>query len=112
MKKIILAKMGLDGHDKGLKIITRSLRDAGEEVIYLGLRQNAEAIIQAAIQEDADTIGISILSGSQVPLAKKLLSSMKKNKVNFRVLFGGIISKEDIITLKKMGISEVFPVEY
>jgi len=111
MKKIILAKMGLDGHDKGLKIIARSLRNAGEEVIYLGLRQNAEAIIQAAIQEDADTIGISILSGSQIPLAKKLLSSMKKNKVNFRVLFGGIISKEDIISLKKMGISEVFPVE-
>jgi len=111
MKKIILAKMGLDGHDKGLKIIARSLRDAGEEVIYLGLRQNAEVIIQAAIQEDADAIGISILSGSQVPLAKKLLSSMKENKVNFRVLFGGIISKEDIITLKKMGISEVFPVE-
>ena len=111
MKKIILAKMGLDGHDKGLKIIARSLRDAGEEVIYLGLRQNAEVIIQTAIQEDADTIGISILSGSQIPLAKKLLSSMKKNKVNFRVLFGGIISKEDIITLKKMGISEVFPGE-
>ncbi len=103
--------MGLDGHDKGLKVIARSLRDAGEEVIYLGLRQNAEVIIQAAIQEDADTIGISILSGSQIPLAKKLLSSMKKNKVNFRVLFGGIISKEDVITLKKMGISEVFPVE-
>ena len=93
MKKIILAKMGLDGHDKGLKIIARSLRDAGEEVIYLGLRQNAEAIIESAIQEDADAIGISVLSGSQVPLAKKLLSSMKKNKVNFRVLFGGIISK-------------------
>ena len=111
MKKIVLAKMGLDGHDKGLKIIARNLRDVGEEVVYLGLRQNAEAIIQAAIQEDADTIGISILSGSQIPLAKKLLSSMKKNKVNFRVLFGGIISKEDIITLKKMGISEVFPVE-
>jgi len=111
MKKIILAKMGLDGHDKGLKIIARSLRDAGEEVIYLGLRQNAEAIIQAAIQEDAETSGISILSGSKIPLAKKLLSSMKKNKVNFRVLFGGIISKEDIITLKKIGISEVFPVE-
>jgi methylmalonyl-CoA mutase N-terminal domain/subunit len=111
MKKIILAKMGLDGHDKGLKIIARSLRDAGEEVIYLGLRQNAEAIIQAAIQEDADVIGISILSGSQIPLAKKLLLSMKKNNVNFRILFGGVISKEDIVTLKKMGISEVFPVE-
>jgi methylmalonyl-CoA mutase N-terminal domain/subunit len=111
MKKIILAKMGLDGHDKGLKIIARSLRDAGEKVIYLGLRQNAEAIIQAAIQEDADVIGISILSGSQIPLAKKLLLSMKKNNVNFRILFGGVISKEDIVTLKKMGISEVFPVE-
>lgn len=111
MKKIILAKMGLDGHDKGLKIIARSLRDAGEEVIYLGLRQNAEAIIQAAIQEDADVIGISILSGSHIPLAKKLLLSMKKNNVNFRILFGGVISKEDIVILKKMGISEVFPVE-
>jgi methylmalonyl-CoA mutase, N-terminal domain len=111
MKKIILAKMGLDGHDKGLKIIARSLRDAGEEVIYLGLRQNAEAIIQAVIQEDADVIGISILSGSHIPLAKKLLLSMKKNNVNFRILFGGVIPKEDIVTLKKMGISEVFPVE-
>jgi len=111
MKKIILAKMGLDGHDKGLKIIARSLRDAGNEVIYLGLRQNAEVIIESAIQEDADTIGISVLSGSQIPLAKKLFLSMKKNNANFRILFGGIISKEDIVTLKKMGISEVFPVE-
>ena len=111
MKKIVLAKMGLDGHDKGLKIIARSLRNAGNEVIYLGLRQNAEAIIESAIQEDADAIGISVLSGSQVPLAKKLLLSMKKNNVNFRILFGGIISKEDVVTLKKMGISEVFPVE-
>ncbi len=111
MNKIILAKMGLDGHDKGIKIIAKSLRDTGNEVIYLGLRQSAEAIIQAAIQEDAKVIGISVLSGNHLSLAKKLVSSMKANQVNFRILFGGTISWGDISILKKLGITDVFPVE-
>ena len=108
--KIILAKMGLDGHDKGLKLIAKRLQNSGEEIVYLGLRQSADTIIQAAIQEDADVIGISVLSGSHIPLADKIISTMRKNKVHFRILFGGTIPHQDAVTLKKMGISEVLPV--
>ncbi|MDX9799520.1 MAG: methylmalonyl-CoA mutase family protein [Bacteroidales bacterium] len=108
--RIILAKMGLDGHDKGLKLIANRLQSLGEEVIYLGLRQSADNIVQSAIQEDADVIGISILSGSHISLAEKLLSTMKKNNVHFRIIFGGTIPLQDIATLKKIGISDALPV--
>lgn len=110
--KIILAKMGLDGHDKGLRIIARALTDAGAEVVYLGLRQSAESIVNAALQEDASDIGVSILSGIHLESAEKLLAVMKeKNCTDIRVSFGGTIPEQDAQQLEKMGVAGVFKVE-
>jgi len=107
--RVIIAKAGLDGHDRGAKVIAAAFRDAGIEVIYLGLRQTPEMIVEAALQEDADAIGISILSGAHMTVFKKILDTMKAKQVDSVLLFGGgIIPKEDIEKLKALGVGELF----
>jgi methylmalonyl-CoA mutase, C-terminal domain len=107
--RVLIAKPGLDGHDRGAKIIARALRDAGMEVIYTGLRQTPEMIATAAVQEDVDVIGLSILSGAHNTLCPQLMSLLREKGMNdVTVLLGGIIPEADIPTLKKAGIAEVF----
>ncbi len=107
--RVIIAKAGLDGHDRGAKVIAAAFRDAGIEVIYLGLRQTPEMIVEAALQEDADAIGISILSGAHMTVFKKILDTMKSKQLDNVLLFGGgIIPKEDIDKLKSIGVGELF----
>jgi methylmalonyl-CoA mutase C-terminal domain/subunit len=107
--RVLVAKPGLDGHDRGAKIIARSLRDAGMEVIYTGLRQTPEAIVTAALQEDVDAIGISILSGAHNTIVPRITELMRTQKLDDVLLIvGGIIPDEDIPGLKKVGVSEVF----
>ena len=107
--RVLVAKAGLDGHDRGAKVIAAALRDAGMEVIYLGLRQTAQMIVSAAIQEDVDAIGISILSGAHMTIFPNILDEMKKNDIEDVLLFGGgIIPEADIIRLKEMGVGELF----
>ena len=107
--RVLIAKAGLDGHDRGAKVIAAALRDAGMEVIYLGLRQTPEMIVSAAIQEDVDAIGISILSGAHMTLFPSILDEMKKHEVSDVLLFGGgIIPEEDLAKLKEMGVGELF----
>lgn len=107
--RILIAKAGLDGHDRGAKVIARALRDAGMEVIYTGLHQTTESIVRAAIQEDVDCIGLSILSGAHMTLFPDLLDKLKKEGADDITVFGGgIIPKEDIAALKKLGVKEVF----
>ncbi|MBK8945249.1 MAG: cobalamin B12-binding domain-containing protein [Ignavibacteriae bacterium] len=107
--RVLIAKAGLDGHDRGAKVIAAALRDAGMEVIYLGLRQTPEMIVSAAIQEDVDAIGLSILSGAHMTIFPRILDEMKKNEINDVLLFGGgIIPDEDIKKLKELGVGELF----
>jgi methylmalonyl-CoA mutase C-terminal domain/subunit len=107
--RVLVAKAGLDGHDRGAKVIAAALRDAGMEVIYTGLRQTPEMIVEAAVQEDVDVIGISILSGAHMTLFPKILNLMKSKEINDVLLTGGgIIPEEDIIQLKQMGVGELF----
>ena len=107
--RVLIAKAGLDGHDRGAKVIAASLRDAGMEVIYTGLRQTPEMIVEAAIQEDVDVIGISILSGAHMTILPKILSLMKEKGLDDVLLTGGgIIPEEDILELKKTGVGELF----
>ncbi|MFY9356352.1 MAG: cobalamin B12-binding domain-containing protein [Defluviitoga tunisiensis] len=106
--RVMIAKPGLDGHDRGAKIIARALRDAGMEVIYTGIRRTPEEIVEAAIQEDVDLIGLSILSGAHKILCKKITSLLKEREVEIPVILGGIIPEEDVSELKEMGIIEVF----
>jgi len=107
--RILIAKPGLDGHDRGAKIVARALRDAGFEVIYTGLHQTPEMIVSAAIQEDADAIGLSILSGAHDHLFKKVMELLKKEKAGDIIVFGGgIIPDEDIVRLKKIGVKKIF----
>jgi methylmalonyl-CoA mutase C-terminal domain/subunit len=107
--RILIAKAGLDGHDRGAKVIARALRDAGMEVIYTGLHQTTEAIVRAAIQEDVDCIGLSILSGAHMTLFPDLLEKLKKEGADDIAVFGGgIIPKDDIVTLKGLGVKEIF----
>jgi methylmalonyl-CoA mutase C-terminal domain/subunit len=107
--RVLIAKPGLDGHDRGAKIIARALRDAGMEVIYTGLRQTPEMIASAAVQEDVDVIGLSILSGAHNTLCPRLLELLREKGMNdVAVLIGGIIPEADIPALKKSGIAEVF----
>jgi methylmalonyl-CoA mutase C-terminal domain/subunit len=108
--RILLAKPGLDGHDRGAKVVAQALRDAGFEVIYTGLHQTVEMIAEAAIQEDVDVIGLSIMSGAHVPICKKLLSLLQERGADdIMVLVGGVIPSRDIPILKAMGVAEVFP---
>jgi len=107
--RILLAKPGLDGHDRGIKVVAAALRDAGFEVIYTGLRQTPEMIAEAAIQEDVDAIGMSILSGAHLTLFPAVLDLLKKKKGERILLFGGgIIPDEDITKLEKLGIGKLF----
>jgi methylmalonyl-CoA mutase, C-terminal domain len=105
-----MAKAGLDGHDRGVKVIARTFRDAGMEVIYTGLHQSAKQIVSTAVQEDVDVIALSILSGAHMSICRKLMEGLKEIKAeDMVVIVGGTITTDDIPTLKKMGISEVFP---
>lgn len=107
--RVIVAKSGLDGHDRGAKIVAAALRDAGMEVIYTGLRQTADMIVEAAIQEDVHAIGISVLSGAHNTIFKKILALMKEKKMDDVLLFGGgIIPEQDIVKLKEMGVGALF----
>ena len=107
--RVIVAKPGLDGHDRGAKVIARAFRDAGFEVIYTGLRQTPEQIVNAALQEDADVIGLSVLSGAHMTLCPRIMELMQKERLNdVLVLVGGIIPDQDIQKLKELGIGEVF----
>jgi methylmalonyl-CoA mutase C-terminal domain/subunit len=107
--RVVIAKPGLDGHDRGAKIIARALRDAGMEVIYTGLHQTPEQIVETAIQEDADAVGISILSGAHMTLVPKILEGLKENGVeDVVVVVGGTIPRPDVEELKNQGVAEVF----
>jgi methylmalonyl-CoA mutase C-terminal domain/subunit len=107
--RVLVAKPGLDGHDRGAKIIARALRDAGMEVIYTGLRQTPEMIAAAALQEDVDAVGISILSGAHNTLCPRIVNLLRENGMDDTlVLVGGIVPQEDIPTLKSIGVSEIF----
>ena len=107
--RILIAKAGLDGHDRGAKIITRALRDAGFEVIYTGLHQTPEEIVEAALQEDVDAIGVSLLSGAHNFLFPEIIKTLKDKGLEELVVFGGgIIPDEDISGLKKIGVKEIF----
>ena len=107
--RVLIAKPGLDGHDKGAKVVARALKDAGMEVIYIGLRQSADSILNAAVEENADIIGLSILSGSHVPICRELLEKMAQQGIEgIKVVVGGVIPRADVQVLKDLGISEVF----
>lgn len=107
--RVLVAKPGLDGHDRGAKVIARALRDAGMEVIYTGLRQTPEMIASAALQEDVDAVGISILSGAHNTLCPRIVDLLRENGMDDTlILVGGIVPQEDIPKLKKNGISEIF----
>ena len=107
--RVLIAKVGLDGHDRGAKIVARFLMDAGMEVIYTGLRQTAEDIATAAVQEDVDVVGLSFLSGDHMVLVPKVMQTLReKGLENVMVIAGGIILKHQIPELKKMGVQEVF----
>jgi isobutyryl-CoA mutase small subunit len=107
--RVVIAKPGLDGHDRGAKVVARALRDAGMEVIYTGLRQSPEQIVATAAQEDADVIGLSILSGAHLPICRRVLDLLHERGMrSVRVFVGGIIPGQDIQELKKLGVAEVF----
>ena len=107
--RVVVAKSGLDGHDRGAKVIAAALRDAGMEVIYTGLRQTPEMIVEAALQEDADVIGISILSGAHMTIFPKIMTLLREKGMEDVLLTGGgIIPEDDIIKLKEIGVGELF----
>ena len=107
--RVLVAKPGLDGHDRGAKVIARALRDAGMEVVYTGLRQTPEMIAEAALQEDVDVVGLSILSGAHMALVPRILELLRANgQTDVRVFLGGIVPDEDVPALKALGVTEVF----
>jgi methylmalonyl-CoA mutase C-terminal domain/subunit len=107
--RVVIAKPGLDGHDRGAKVVARALRDAGMEVIYMGLRQSPEQIVAAAAQEDAHVVGLSILSGAHLPICRRVLELLRERGLSGVKLFvGGIIPDRDIAELKEQGVAEVF----
>jgi methylmalonyl-CoA mutase C-terminal domain/subunit len=107
--KVLIAKIGLDGHDRGAKVVARGLKDLGMEVVYTGLRQTPEQVVRAAIQEDVDVIGINILSGVHMELIPKVIELMKKYNLNdVGLVVGGVIPPEDVAKLKELGVDEVF----
>lgn len=108
-RRVLLAKIGLDGHDRGIKVVARALRDAGMEVVYLGLHNTPEEIVASAIQEDVDAIGLSIHSAAHMTLFKKIINLLKKERAADIPLFGGgIVPQEDITALKTMGVQHIF----
>ena len=106
--RVLMAKVGLDGHDKGALLVTSALRDAGMEVIYTGLRRKVQQVVNIAIQEDVDVVGISILSGAHLNVATKIIDKMKDVGVDKPMIVGGVIPDEDIPKLKEIGVAEVF----
>ena len=108
--RILIAKPGLDGHDRGVKVVAQLLRDAGMEVIYTGLHQTVEQIVETAIQEDVNVIGLSILSGAHYPITEKLMKRLKENAMNdILIIVGGNIPKRDIGSLQTLGVGGIFP---
>jgi len=108
--RILVAKPGLDGHDRGAKVVAQALRDAGMEVIYTGLHQTIDQIVNIALQEDVDVIGLSIMSGAHLPICEKLMKKMKNKKMgDTLVVVGGVIPKRDVPPLQEMGIQGIFP---
>jgi methylmalonyl-CoA mutase C-terminal domain/subunit len=108
---VVLAKPGLDGHDRGVKVVAMALRDAGAEVIYLGMRRTSDQIVDVALQEDADAIGLSILSGSHLALIGELLAARREKQAeDIPVVVGGTISSKDAAAMEEMGVAAVFPV--
>lgn len=106
--RILLAKVGLDGHDRGVKVVARALRDAGMDVIYSGLHRTPDEVVTAAIQEDVDVLGVSLLSGVQMTVFPKILDKLKREGADdMIVVAGGVMPEEDVIALKKMGVKEV-----
>lgn len=106
--RILIAKPGLDGHDKGAKVVAKALKDAGMEVIYIGLRQSTDSILSAAVEENVDIIGLSILSGSHVPICRELVGKMGQQGIEgIKVVVGGVIPRADVQVLKDLGISAV-----
>jgi methylmalonyl-CoA mutase C-terminal domain/subunit len=110
--KVLVAKPGLDGHDRGAKIVARALRDAGMEVVYTGLHQTPEMIVNAAIQEDVDVVGVSILSGAHMTIFPKIMTMLSEREVDdIAVVGGGVIQEDDIPRLKALGVREIFNAE-
>jgi len=108
-RRVVIAKPGLDGHDRGAKIIARALRDAGMEVIYTGLRQSPEQIVAAAAQEDADAIGLSILSGAHLPICRRVVELLRERGMeSVRLFVGGIIPAQDVKELEALGVAGIF----
>jgi len=108
-RRVLLAKIGLDGHDRGIKVVARALRDAGMEVVYLGLHNTPEEIVASAIQEDVDAIGLSIHSAAHMTLFKKIMQLLKKERAtDIPVFGGGIVPEEDIAALKALGVHNIF----
>lgn len=107
---VLLAKPGLDGHDRGIKVIAMALRDAGAEVVYLGLRRSVDEILRAAIDDDVDVIGLSVLSGAHLPLVRELTDHRNELGVDIPVVLGGTIPADDLATLRSLGVTAVFPV--
>ncbi len=106
--RVLVAKPGLDGHDRGAKVVARGLRDAGFEVIYTGLHQTPEMVVQAALQEDVDIVGLSILSGAHIPLITAIQEKMRSQSVNKPIFVGGIIPSDDADQLTQQGVAAVF----
>lgn len=107
--RVVVAKPGLDGHDRGAKVVARALRDAGMEVVYTGLHQSPEQIVEAAIQEDADAVGLSVLSGAHLTLFARVLELLRAREADDIVVFGGgIIPVDDIVELERLGVAKVF----
>jgi methylmalonyl-CoA mutase, C-terminal domain len=108
--KVLIAKPGLDGHDRGAKVVAHALRDAGVEVVYSGLKRTPEEIVHEAIQEDVDVVGLSILSGAHLPLSRRVLDGLRAQGAgDIRVVVGGIIPPRDVTALTALGVSRVFP---
>ena len=106
--RVLLAKVGLDGHDRGVKIVARTLRDAGMDVVYTGLHRSPEEVVAAAVQEDVDVLGISLLSGAHMTIFPKVIAGLKPRGVDDMILVGGgVMPDEDVVELKKMGVHEV-----
>jgi len=108
--RVLLAKPGLDGHDRGAKVVAHALREAGMEVIYTGLHQTVPSIVKQALQEDVDVIGLSIMSGAHIPISRKLMQMIKEEKLDDKiVVVGGVIPSRDVASLKELGVDGVFP---
>ena len=108
--RVLLAKPGLDGHDRGAKVVAHALREAGMEIIYTGLHQTVASIVNQAVQEDVDVIGLSIMSGAHIPICKKLMGMVKEQQLdNILVVVGGVIPNKDTATLKEIGVEGIFP---